>query len=574
MEKSEYLKMLRWPEAEWDLLTAEEAVPFVTLDGHTNNMYAVGDPQGKKAFGSGAFVVKKEWIAKNLTPVTNTEVVVPPPPVEEFIVPALSEFLKARIANLIKIGWEQMDNSDMLVNTPVDGELLTYTQIDNMDNPTWFSRITIKPNPVAEVVEVIKEVVKKVEEAPVEITIDAPTMSRVKRLLALDPSYRLTDDQEEVVFGVNKSVKVSVVKVMPDSVFENLLQKYLPTTVETGNSIAERIKDSAAKVEAKEKIAKIAKASGIPDSNIVIASPKPLPSIDAVDEPYVKATRKNVFEYRKGVLVEWGYTHVPEKNHISFGGVAIDDKELSELLVPDWEILLNRWRPKAEPVPASIPVVDAEEVEPIPSEIIEEQAADITEFENRAHAANAKAEIENEEKALEALRENRIEELARHGFVYHEENDLFEHEADQDFKPNCIEVEGEAAWEKVVVDAKQINDAHNLALEEEKYRELEKDNLLDEKVIDGTDLLEKKEASVSDGVTTSVIVEGHIDELISPLPNKERMLEQFEVLDQVMNAAKTFKEVYYAVHLIKLTLETDETPSKKIAAIKRAVRKL
>jgi len=85
MEKSEYLKMLRWPEAEWDLLTAEEAVPFVTLDGHTNNMYAVGDPQGKKAFGSGAFVVKKEWIAKNLTPVTNTEVVVPPPPVEEVL---------------------------------------------------------------------------------------------------------------------------------------------------------------------------------------------------------------------------------------------------------------------------------------------------------------------------------------------------------------------------------------------------------------------------------------------------------------------------------------------------------
>ena len=553
MEKSEYLKMLRWPEAEWDLLTAEEAVPFLTLDGHTNNMYAVGDPQGKKAFGSGAFVVKKEWIAKNLTPVTKTEVVVPPPPVEEVIVPALSEFLKARIANLIKIGWEQMDNSDMLVNTPVDGELLTYTQIDDMDNPTWFSKFTPKPNPVSEVVEVIKEVVKKVEEAPVEITIDAPTMSRVKRLLALDPSYRLTDDQEEVVFGINKSVKVSVVKVMPDSVFENLLQKYLPTTVETGNSIAERIKDSAAKVEAKEKIAKIAKASGIPDANIVIASPKPL--------PYIDPKRQNVFDYRKSVLEEWGYTHVPEKNHISFGGVAIDDKELSELNVPDWEVLQKRWEPKAEPVPASIPVVDAEEVEPIPSEVIQEQAQN-------------ESDAKKEEQAQQALREFRIEELARHGFVYHEENDLFEHEADQDFKPNCIEVEGEAAWERVVADAKQINDAHNLALEEEKYRELQKDNLLDEKVIDGTDLLEKKEASISDGVTTSVIVEGHIDELISPLPNKERMLEQFEVLDQVMNAAKTFKEVYYAVHLIKLTLDTDETPSKKIAAIKRAVRKL
>ena len=146
MDKSQYLNNLGFNLEEWTVLAKEDCEPLIGKEQHMNNMYAINDPSGKKAFGKGAMIVKLEWMDKYTEKVTPPIPPAPTPPafttpiIEEVKPIALSEFLKVRLMNMIDKGWVDTGLKTLTKNATE----FSYEMINNMDNEDYKKCIVVE----------------------------------------------------------------------------------------------------------------------------------------------------------------------------------------------------------------------------------------------------------------------------------------------------------------------------------------------------------------------------------------------------------------------------------------------
>tara|TARA_R110000772_G_scaffold145445_2_gene255336 strand:- start:361 stop:1608 length:1248 start_codon:yes stop_codon:yes gene_type:complete len=302
MQKSEYLNLLNWPTAEWDVLTADEAAPYLEVAGRVNAMYPISDPGGKKAFGKDAYVVSKKWLSENTVAAPVIPPAVPPaPPVaapvpeaipEPFVdtVPekveppiGLTDLLgplgKFRVAKLISIGWTNQ-SPEILINE--EGHLITYKEIEDMSNDVWVplshpTAIVTKPIvPVVPVVEVVAPVV-------VDPWTDA-LRSRVEQIIALDPINKLGDDAISIVLA-NSTILIETVESMPDPVFQGYLRKISTPPPAYVEAVSPPVEETIKEVEA------IVEAVGAPVDNVIIAEVPAATVMNPIDKLVVDAAK-------------------------------------------------------------------------------------------------------------------------------------------------------------------------------------------------------------------------------------------------------------------------------------------
>lgn len=291
MEKVQYLNLLNWPTVEWDVLTAEEAAPYLEVAGRINAMYPISDPGGKKAFGKDAYVVNKKWLAENtvaapVIPVADPVAEAIPEPFvdtvpEQVEQPApsnanLDALGKFRVAKLISIGWTN-HSPDVLINS--EGHLLTYGEIQSMDNDVWVPL----SHPTAIVTEPIVPSSPIVEEVlPVVEPWTEALRSRIEQIVALDPIHKLGDDAISIVLA-NDTVLIETVKSMPEPVFQGYLRKISTPPPAYVEAIPTPVEETIKEVEA------IVEAVGAPAENVIIAKVPALTVMNPIDKLVVDA---------------------------------------------------------------------------------------------------------------------------------------------------------------------------------------------------------------------------------------------------------------------------------------------
>ena len=183
---------------------------------------------------------------------------------------------KFRVAKLISIGWTN-HSPDVLINS--EGHLLTYGEIQSMDNDVWVPL----SHPTAIVTEPIVPSSPIVEEVlPVVEPWTEALRSRIEQIVALDPIHKLGDDAISIVLA-NDTVLIETVKSMPEPVFQGYLRKISTPPPAYVEAIPTPVEETIKEVEA------IVEAVGAPAENVIIAKVPALTVMNPIDKLVVDA---------------------------------------------------------------------------------------------------------------------------------------------------------------------------------------------------------------------------------------------------------------------------------------------